>query len=668
MNRKPAPTPPPSLSESILSAQLRHAEPSENGNNNNNDGPAGHVHNHAPANDVIVTKQNSWALFGGMGELGAVLRKKGAKAASDRGDQIKQVKEKLEERRFGSFEEARKFVQEAIDLQSNLATVNEDILVQSGWPTFQIEELALMTTAISSTQTGVAGVEKGLKNLSALDNFSRLEGFFGILFQGKRELINLMPNITTLGIPLPFELQENLIRLILVVLLKIYESGFRKYERLDKTLSRFDLQYTVRSTDNYLHTARRFTNQFHALVVNEPDPSEDISKLLEKVQSFSDKAKEILEKLAAEFNLESPTKPNQADEIQGDPNQFRNFASKDSSKPAAQSGSAKKIENLVVAAREGDLERVKTLIKEGQKIDQEDTTGQTPLLAAISKGKTEVALHLISSGANVNKAHRGNSPLLLACEGSCGISVVKALLEKSAKTNEKNAKSETPLHVAARCLKRDIMKLLIQNKADISAKDNVGRNPLQVLALKGDYNVTITAPPQAPLGIELARFLETGEFSDISFLVGGEVFKAHKLILCAQCPPFRSMLESNWREKQFSEIPLEDISKNAFRHFLCWVYTNDASFPPDDVALVLELLVLADKYFVHSLKRKCEAILATKLTHENVIAVYSYAKALSPAVLGKVCTKFFLDRYSALRGAEGSEELLEEILDGADGK
>jgi hypothetical protein len=32
-------------------------------------------------------------------------------------------------------------------------------------------------------------------------------------------------------------------------------------------------------------------------------------------------------------------------------------------------GQAKKLDNLVVAARDGDLERVKVLIKEGQKID-----------------------------------------------------------------------------------------------------------------------------------------------------------------------------------------------------------------------------------------------------------------------------------------------------------
>lgn len=36
------------------------------------------------------------------------------------------------------------------------------------------------------------------------------------------------------------------------------------------------------------------------------------------------------------------------------------------------------------------------------------------------------------------------------------------------------------------------------------------------------------------MGIELARFLDSGEFSDITFVVEGERFKAHKLVISAQ--------------------------------------------------------------------------------------------------------------------------------------
>jgi hypothetical protein len=61
------------------------------------------------------------------------------------------------------------------------------------------------------------------------------------------------------------------------------------------------LQYTLRSTNNYLQTAEKFTTQFHALVINEPPPSLEMSGLLDKLQSFSEKGKETLAKLAAEY-------------------------------------------------------------------------------------------------------------------------------------------------------------------------------------------------------------------------------------------------------------------------------------------------------------------------------------------------------------------------------
>ena len=44
-------------------------------------------------------------------------------------------------------------------------------------------------------------------------------------------------------------------------------------------------------------------------------------------------------------------------------------------------------------------------------------------------------------------------------------------------------------------------------------------------------------------------------------------------------------------------------------------------------------------------------------------SVYSYAKVLSPALLGKTCIKHFLNEYSALTEMEGSAEVLSDILE-----
>jgi len=427
----------------------------------------------------------------------------------------------------------------------------------------------------------------------------------------------------------------------------------------------FDLQYTVKSAYTYLHTT--LTNSNKTKVFEAENTPEENLALFDKLGKNMEQAREILAKLVSQhsalLNIAAPAQ--QANEIQGDPSQFRKFVS---SKPAG-SGERplpqKPTGSLVQVARDGNLGAVQQVVKAGAKIDQEDNTGQTALEAAISRGRTDVALYLITHGANVNHVLKGSSVLHLACEGTCGAEVVGALLQKSAKVNEKNLKLETPLHVAARFLRCDIIKLLIERKANLFAKDNVGRLPLQVLALKGDFNPSISAPPQQPMGIELARFLDSGEFSDVTFVVEGERFKTHKLVICAQCPPFRSMLENNslWKEQKATEVPLEDIAKNVFRHFLRWIYTNDASFPQDDIALVLELLALADKYLITNLQRKCEHILSTKISIDTVLPIYSYAKVVSPTSLGKACSRFVLHEFEKLRELEGIMEVLNEIVE-----
>lgn len=96
------------------------------------------------------------------------------------------------------------------------------------------------------------------------------------------------------------------------------------------------------------------------------------------------------------------------------------------------------------------------------------------------------------------------------------------------------------------------------------------------------------------------------------------------------------------------------------------IYTNDASFPQDDLSLVLELLAISDKYFIINLKRKCEHILSTKINVDSVLPIYSYAKVLSPSVLAKVCAKFILQEFAQLVDMEGGMEALHEILDRKD--
>ena len=59
-------------------------------------------------------------------------------------------------------------------------------------------------------------------------------------------------------------------------------------------------------------------------------------------------------------------------------------------------------EPLNDAAKEGDLDEVKRLIKEGANIESKDVSGSTPLYNALDRGNKEVVQFLILKGANVN--------------------------------------------------------------------------------------------------------------------------------------------------------------------------------------------------------------------------------------------------------------------------
>ena len=67
------------------------------------------------------------------------------------------------------------------------------------------------------------------------------------------------------------------------------------------------------------------------------------------------------------------------------------------------------------AAKRGDLDEVKALIKSGVDPDSRNREGATPLHWAAFKGHVDVARYLLSRGASVNAvSKKGSTPLRLA--------------------------------------------------------------------------------------------------------------------------------------------------------------------------------------------------------------------------------------------------------------
>jgi len=167
---------------------------------------------------------------------------------------------------------------------------------------------------------------------------------------------------------------------------------------------------------------------------------------------------------------------------------------------------------LHMAALDGNLTTVRSLLLSGDHINAKDTFGYTPLHLAANKGYTEIVRFLLDQGANayaveynglsalhlaslhghmpvvnlllqrtdVNiKDKDGYSPLFLATR-SQNIHIVEVLINSGAYVNVKNKLGNTPLYEAVVRVNLDMVSLLCSKGADVNVQNIYGWTPLHL--------------------------------------------------------------------------------------------------------------------------------------------------------------------------------------------
>uniref|UniRef100_A0A6Q2YPA2 Poly [ADP-ribose] polymerase n=1 Tax=Esox lucius TaxID=8010 RepID=A0A6Q2YPA2_ESOLU len=149
---------------------------------------------------------------------------------------------------------------------------------------------------------------------------------------------------------------------------------------------------------------------------------------------------------------------------------------------------------LFQACRNGDLERVKRLVK-AEDVNSRDTAGRksTPLHFAAGFGRRDVVDYLLQNGANVHARDDGG---LVSLHNACSfghIEVVSLLLYHGADPNSRDNWNYTPLHEAAMKGKIDVCIVLLQNGAESTIRTTDGRTALDLAeastkaVLTGEY-------------------------------------------------------------------------------------------------------------------------------------------------------------------------------------
>lgn len=181
--------------------------------------------------------------------------------------------------------------------------------------------------------------------------------------------------------------------------------------------------------------------------------------------------------------------------------------------------------------------------------------------------------------------------------------------------------------------------------------------------------VNATAPIHAITPSQPARTVYLGEeyvnsrtLADVTFMVQGRPFHAHRIALLASSDAFRAMFGGGYREKEAASIEIPNIEYGVFETMMRYIYTGQAVVPPESAR---ELLQAADQYLLEGLKTLCEVAIAQMLTVDNLEGAFSLSEDFSAPQLARRCVLFALERYSDLvahHGADGYARLMQRMV------
>ncbi len=134
-------------------------------------------------------------------------------------------------------------------------------------------------------------------------------------------------------------------------------------------------------------------------------------------------------------------------------------ASINSSRDSAGSDSSPSGE-IFKAARNGDDDRVQTLLQRGVDVNSTDSYGFTPLMWAAYEGQTDTAEILIKAGAHLTMTNRDGDNALMIAADKGHLDMVKLLFRHGAPLNDRDEKGYTAMAWAEKRRHRNVVEFL----------------------------------------------------------------------------------------------------------------------------------------------------------------------------------------------------------------
>ncbi|CAG11294.1 unnamed protein product, partial [Tetraodon nigroviridis] len=194
---------------------------------------------------------------------------------------------------------------------------------------------------------------------------------------------------------------------------------------------------------------------------------------------------------------------------------------------------------------------------------------------------------------------------------------VRHLIEqRDVDLNVRDKWNSTPLYYACLCGHEELVEYLLASGAKSEANTFDGERCMygslndSIRRLLKEYKcVSVSAMKRGDVAYFLHMLWEQGQYSDVKFLVHGQIFAAHRCVLSARSEYFSDMFERKWKGKNLITLKHPLVNPAAFRALLQYIYTGQMEI---DVNLVEDSRRLAKqckmKDLIEELDNKCKQV------------------------------------------------------------
>ncbi|KFK38013.1 hypothetical protein AALP_AA3G059000 [Arabis alpina] len=206
------------------------------------------------------------------------------------------------------------------------------------------------------------------------------------------------------------------------------------------------------------------------------------------------------------------------------------------------------------------------------------------------------------------------------------------------------------------------LELLLELLGSTDAKQQLdGAVALHKIANKSmSLSPVSTAPTSPTQMIYLGeQYVNNATLSDVTFVVEGRRFYAHRICLLASSDAFRAMFDGGYREKDARDIEIPNIQWEIFELMMRFIYTGSVNIT---IEIAQDLLRAADQYLLEGLKRLCEYNISQDITVDNIGSVYELSEALNALSLRQACILFILEHFDKLSLKHGTNELVQRTI------